>query len=325
MYAIIIEWDGRKPPTTFYKRRDALVGRVRGDKDLSPLERRSHKNADGEDKGVIIQESVIVVASETIARAMYHLVIEMIYEQTGSKDKARSQVHFGSINIVENMNLTEQDMMSLYHIQSTLGRTGRPPADELEDHDFVVTCSECVNTTYVRAKRVINCPCCFGTKITIRRNGTVNAFDCSGSKLPLIDTWVNSRFTTGNFEVPVSSADNGKPVPASPPDRINATEEAWIDTIAASGKLLSKIDNLPRESALRLLDRIFVAKCYTDDDKTNRARAEAAVDIFTRYPNFDASKVRLFSSDDEVDLFDAACFYKPSEIADLVVSLGGAS
>ncbi len=276
LYTVIIEWDGQKPPTQWYRRRDALVGGVRGDKSQSSLERRQKDGIDG----VIVQESVIICNSESLARSLAYYAH---YE--AGETLWRNGGDYPSVYIVEGSLFDtkpghEKDREIVNGIQSKLGQRGRQPAKVT----YQVTCLEemTVNATDAPRGRLINCPTCGGVHIR-SREGQPHIFNDSGQDI--FDLWLATRFAGPHFE-PATVVDNGGiDAPKVGDLLINNNDEMVIEGIKVSSDVLEiarEIAKTGRHDALLLLDAVFVGRRHNDESKRNKARIEAATQFFAQ-------------------------------------------
>ncbi|HLF28190.1 MAG TPA: hypothetical protein VJG32_17815 [Anaerolineae bacterium] len=263
-YVVLLEWDGVKPPSTYYRRLHSLAMRVRGDKAVSPIKRRS----DG--PGVIVQEGCIITPSESLARTIGLIACDAAREEGIPLTVQIAEASF------EPIRMTREDRIAMNRIEETLGKRGRPEAEI----DWTVVCMECMTTSAVHAAHAVNCPKCGAMRIRIRAGAPVKFHDAgSGDAL---DAWLRTRFSPysgGRWEIPLldkRSADR-PPTPAPTDER----EKAVVDALRGS-PLLGQIAKLDRADALCILDAVFVARGYWSAERRQEERIKAAALYFQR-------------------------------------------
>ena len=275
-YTVVIEWDGQKPPTNWYRRRDSMVGMVRGDKSQSSWDRRQRDGIDG----VIVQESVIICTSESLAMSL----ADIAYNEAGYTLEYNGG-HRPEVYIVEGETSKVQPGFSewrkvVQNIQSKLSKRGRQPAKV----DYQVTCLEEMIVSTVKAPRgrVINCPKCGGVHIRARE-GQPHAFNDNGQDI--FDLWLATRFAGPHFE-PATVVDNGGVNAPKVDDLlISQNDEMVIEGIKVSSDVLGiarQIAQTGRHDALLLLDAVFVGRRHNKEEKRNKARIEAATQFFAQ-------------------------------------------
>ena len=204
-FVIMIEWDGRIPPTKWYDRLHRMGLKVRGDKDVSPVARRMTNGLNerttsrrGDKNGVVFQEGSILCDSYSAARLIASLASEL---------GARS-VSVGNIELTD-FHMTQLDLNALEGISKTWSKRG--PKFHDDAGNYCVTCLEEGKTFEVDALATpVICPSCNGTHFTVRKGSTadvaVKAFDFDG--------WLSSRFYGTGFEIPRVSVDPDKALPS---------------------------------------------------------------------------------------------------------------
>ncbi len=280
MYIVVIEWDGLKVPTGFYHRLKALAARgVRGDKGVPALERRIAE----EKAGIIVQEGAIIVPSESLAR-----LLAMLAREYGA-----AYVQVGRVHLEKNMAPTPDDIEAMRRVEAVLGRRGRPPKKQV----WTVSCRECLTVHRVVAPTPVNCPRCGGVMISVHL-GEPPRFADPGTDI--WDTWLRTRFARGVWEpAPLS----GSEMPPAQVDVESPREHEVVTWLQKAGTFLGGIERLGRQTALQVLDAVFVARAYWSRERRQAARVAAATEYFRR--GGDPAGVVL-AEGDAPDLLDAA-------------------
>lgn len=287
MHIVLLEWDGRKPPTRWYDRLDDLGLRVRGDKEYSPVERRlSRRQSEGK-TAVVFQESTIMCESESTAKTLAHIAGSM-----------GAHVQLVSASIVD-MNLSTRDAEIMQRLDNTLGRRGRRPGDPSE---WCVTCyEECVSMKHREAFYVVSCPSCASMSFNAVPG------DVMRYKVPdgeLLEVWMRHRFSRGVFEVPETSDEY--PLPPDNPSVSKSSEQLTLNNFKTNG-LLDDIkiveDVAGRATALTILDAIFCGRTYIPEDVRKERRMRACLHIMDK----DAKAVvNIRESPTMYDILDAS-------------------
>jgi hypothetical protein len=302
MYTAIIEWDGMKPPTTFYNRLRELGLKVRGDdknKEKTPLERRS--TGDG---SVIVQEGAIFCSSKSLAREVAML----------AHDLGAAVVYVGSME-PELFHASTEDAKIHARIQSVLGRRGRPTGEKV---DWVITCLEEMRTYEVLDKRhVVNCPKCHSVKIRARI-GTQDAFiyptGRSATLTSIVDNWQRHRFSQQQFEKPITDGATSK-VPARLPSIAEDEERRIVEIMRNSPDFLSDLNLLPVETAADILDAVLGSRAHYAYEDRRDSRVRACIKLFERGIN--SSEVNLAEDDKAVDILDASAMIGTRDVTSL--------
>jgi len=323
---VILEWDGGKPPTTFYKRLHNLGLRVRGDKSISPIERRqtvvntvlahseryradmkstatfltdySRSDLETDASAVIVQEGAIICASASLAS-----VVAAIAMNCGAKN-----IMLGTTTI-EKYAMTEEDAKILNYVESVYGRKGRPTADKVQQV-WVVTCYEEGRSYPFYGKEIVTCPHCSGLKVA-GRQGDTNFVRPILQGENVFEYWVQSRFITGYFETPVYKkggnenvlAATARPTIALDEEKkvVDMIEQAYIKGFSIDGLKMSLTDM----THVDMFDAILSARAHLTKDQRKKERVNAIAKILTN-PKVDASKIRFNESPNAVDLLDAS-------------------
>lgn len=277
MWIVLIEWDGKQPPSKFYRRMDGLSFRVRGDKEVSPLLRRDTG------RGVIFQEGAILTASHSQARTIATIAIE-----EGAKN-----VSFGRCALSENFTPSHEDMQVLNRIHQVMGQRGPKPPKEI----WTVACMECAQATPIETHHPVNCPSCGGMLIHARRGQPAKFTDPGGC---VFELWLRTRFAGPHWE-PVT-IDRLGIIPPVVNEIYSDRERETADLLKAS-PAMGMLDKMSRETALRFLDGMFVNRAYTPTERRLQGRMETAVEFFKR--NGNPADFRL-TEPPQPDLVDAA-------------------
>jgi DNA-directed RNA polymerase subunit RPC12/RpoP len=276
-FIVLIEWDGKQPPNTYYRRMEGLGYKVRGDAELGPLMRR------GSGKGVIYQEGAILTAADSTARA-----IATIATEEGARN-----VSIGSVDLDEHFSITRQDAQILNRINSVMGKRGPKPPAQM----WVISCTECGQANTEETHTPINCPRCGGMLIHARPGSVVAYADPGGD---LLDAWARTRFTGAHWE---PAAVNGSGVmPPKEYEIYSDGEREAVEKLAAS-PVMKQLGAMPRELAFQFLDAIFVNRAYRDSEQRLNGRVAVATEFFKR--NGNPADFKL-TEPQHADLVDAA-------------------
>jgi len=298
MYVVLMEWDGMKPPTTYYNRLRSLGLRVRGDKEdrqLSPLDRRlkpAERGGSGTVKTIIFQESAVMCASEELSRT-----IAKYANDCGAK----------SISIVsgipEAYHMSTDDQRIMERLESMLGRRGRPTRD-MARQDWVVTCmDECTVFQVTDAVQVANCPNCKSPNI-FARPGNIPAYAIPKNG-NVVDAWKRLRFSSGRFEV----CEEGQIDPPEASALVIIGDEAKaVNLMQASKKLVDEVKLIEqtsgRKMALKMLDAVFTAREHLSDNARRDARLQAVIPLYEK--GITPQEVSVMESPIEWDVLDGA-------------------
>lgn len=300
-YIVLIEWDGKKAPSKWYRYLHKLGGRIRGgDMTLDPRERRqamyeqaveeqnkrarainhAHKRKGRranyatatEERGEIFQEGAIVCETESRAATLQALATEL---------GARSTVMFKATAFEGDSVAANKGAA---RIKAILGRRGRPE----DNSNWSILCLEHLGIESEESTGVIACPKCGGVNIRVREGNPRTFSDPNGD---LVDAWVRLRFFEGRYEIcKVDEAASVPPALSVTAALITeAAESAGVDLLRQSVDL-KFIGTLPREQGMRVLDAMFVARVY-NTEKLNKSRVEAVTKYMVNGGN--PSRVRL--------------------------------
>lgn len=256
LHIVVIEWDGNKAPSRYYRRVHALSFKVAGDKELSPIARRT---GDDGGQGVIMQEGVFLCPSESLARQIAGIAL----------DEGAINVSLGTVQFPRHFARSVEDAQILDRIEEVLGRRGRRPPEEL----WAISCMECLRVTNATTWKPVNCPHCGGLRIHARKGAVRTYRDPGGDVLA---AWRVTRFAGPHWE-PAPLASDGMTVPAAV-DILGRDEEEGAAALAHSPHL-AFIEAMPRQTALAFLDAMFCNRVY----RTTGARLQARLQVATAY------------------------------------------
>lgn len=277
---LVIEWDGEKPPTTWYNRLAKHNISVRGKTDSSgyrisnPEERRSFSGVKSfwskgfnqeEISGTIVQEGCVITASRSFA-----VYLASLAKQCGAKS-----VHIGDTQL-EKYQTSTNDAKTLQRIEGILGSRGRPMNGST--FDYVITCIECGAVNAVKdSKGVIGCPSCRAVRVKYRMG------ELMPISLPKIGTlfskWLSHRFLFRSFE-PVHIEQNGMEPPTIAIEDVTDESEMKVLKLIEKSTILSKLDKIDLELAFSILDSIFIARTYLTEEERIDIRSQAAFTLF---------------------------------------------
>jgi len=300
-YIVVIEWDGDKPPNTYYNRLRKMGLIVRGkdpQKEMSPLQRRAMKEG-----AVIAQEGAIITASRSLAREVAALA---------SEEGARS-VQISEGDPVDYF-MDAADVQVMNRVEAIYGRRGRPSGEKTK---WVVTCME-EGKTYPAENEeyaVINCPYCRGL-VTRSRQGEPDIwkFPDSGD---VFDGWMRHRFTHGEFEVPEEGGNE-------PPAKVIIThklEAATVEIMRNSARFQEQISKLPRNTAAKICDTVLCARLHSPLEVRKDRRLRACIYLFERGVN--PADVSMIEKANEVDILEAGAIIGSQQAAQLWLSVNG--
>lgn len=286
VYVLTVEWDGGRPPTTWYNRLAKIGFFVRGDKEVSPLTRRFHGG------GVVCQEGSYFCNQLSQARTLGQLA-----RQHGAK-----VVTVMEAEIVD-MEMTEADAVALERIQAILGKKGRSPALA-----WVVSCHDEMKSyaTGVR-KQPVCCPACGSTRISTRE-GAKNTVSLTGKTI--WDKWFNSRFCSGNWEEPDYQED--APAYQASLDAISTSH--YVDAnrlqtthLCQQVKEYLEAGDISLDLALRILDCGF-ALLRRDTEYRLKARIRGLTYLIKI--GWDVTSFRMAVEENDLDAVDVVDFEK---------------
>lgn len=252
-YIVMVEWDGRTPPTTWYNRLHKEGLYVRGSKDQTPLARRAQLGTSS--AGVVYQEGCIICQSEGLARS----VASYAWEQ------GATNVSVGLVRL-DQFNMSERDHAILDSLNAVWGRRGRKSS--ADQGDYVITCLEDAHSWQVESDdKPMICPQCGSPMITWRKLGMddqpglqVGSYEIglamAGSLLQL---WLDTRHQVGKFERPTSLAGLKYDLRTV----AQGVYEADVVKRFASSKLAAELQADPIVTTSDILDIMDALQCLT--------------------------------------------------------------
>lgn len=325
-YTVILEWDGEKPPSTWY-RRLAKLALSRGNKDTllgdenedSPIARRQSRN--GTSRGVMLQEGAFLCDSESLAYTIANYALNGIETVDRVTEEIKiirpAHVMIGRVEALNPIAISDADREAIDRINQVYGRRGKP----LPSTYWSVTCYECLQTHAVYAPAVAVCPKCHGTRIDVQA-GTPVQYDLKPleGRFTEFQVWAITRFgATGRMQLPASS---GRLVaPPNPhlfggPRDLSPQESAAYCAVEHPRMPLCAPDV---EGTLALMDAAYIARTRF----THQKRLEARVEALTKFIQMggEASQIaHLFAEDSaHCDILDAALLLGARYIATLLL------
>lgn len=292
---VIIEWDGAQPPGTWYNRMHRLAGKVRGDKEQSPLQRR-------EDKGIIVQEGCIITKSESLARELA-LAADELGASLVMKYEGEGDVFQG----------TRADHEVHRRVEEVLSKRGRKPKPER----WAITCLEEMAVFEKETAEPMQCPRCSGLRVHSRplgEAGSIRPFKDDGDDI--LRLWIRTRFAGPHWE-PRPIADRGLPAPDFDLIDVGAPREAKVISTLDGSELVDILAGMPRNTAIDVLDAVFIARAYHDPDR----RTEQRLTAITKFFGMGGSPIGITLPETPVpDLFDAATLLGPGRAASLMMT-----
>lgn len=260
-YLVAIEWDGKQPPSKWYRRLASFGLRVSGDKDLNPLERR-HTSFEHEGKtieGVIYQEGAIMVSSYSLACALAQYA-----KKLGAKN-----VRTVALEVLDRMESSKRDAQIMNRIENIFSKRGRPPARQ----NWAVTCLECMSVGDQEVAAVVNCHNCGGLRVNSRKGSTAVYADPGGD---VVLAWLRTRFSGPHWE-PSEIVEDGKE--ALPLELCHHDDkDGWI--AMEDSAVMDIVEKMDRQSAFLFLDAIYVSlSAYSHRERLDK-RIKAAVHYY---------------------------------------------
>lgn len=338
-FIVIIEWDGKIPPTPYYHRLRKMTSGVRGneDKDISVIARRAANMPEDDMRGLILQEGAIITPSESLAGGIAAL----------AREYGAPMVHIGEVSLKNYNRINEADRKAMDRVNEAYGRRGRPH----KAIGWMVTCMEEMSSTFVpSASYVPSCPSCGGFSITVYPANKPITYVYQvekGGEYSLINEWLVTRFGSGKFMLPypdgykmIDPSYNYNPEsPAVPPDdpvyiypvgldktvntvRISDPADSEIVGLISGSKLMEgflKIDfeeptmegmtgyNV-HDLVMNVLDGIFTSKRYYTYDQRADARIKSIMAIMA---DGYRGHIRMSEDENDIDILDASSVFAP--------------
>ena len=287
---VIVEWNGKKPPTSFYNRihEYGLYSRVakpsddEEDDSRSLLERRASRH------GVIMQEGLFIVETRSLATTIAYWA-----KRYGAEVVKIASMNFQEITGDENFG--ENDLAVLRGLEDKMSKRGPKPA---EDHgNYVVTCyDECRTYETECDSPPVMCKYCASHNIQNRRGNRV-VYPEVGSEGTIEKWWKVTRFATGQFEIPETYEPNTNKLP-SPVAEI--TPRVDMPKVVIDDNVKSEMGRAG--FYLHLMDVAFCVSKFSD-----KRRLSNRLDVLSAYAQVDGEKKFYpFSpaTDGSIDIMD---------------------
>jgi hypothetical protein len=289
-YTVVIEWDGDKPPTKWYGRLHKFGLYVRGDKEVSPLERRAHNGMRG--SGVVFQEGAITVDSLSTAKTLAFL----------ARDLGAKAVTLNRCEVLS-LEASPEDVAAFQRVQAVLSRKGRPPAAQ----NWVITCIEEAKSVETEESSPYKCPNCQSTNIRYRLGEVKRVRPIAGTDdlYAIFDYWVDCRFQNDLWEESYIDPEAPAPTGKASLDEYQNSDE--IHSLLKS-KLFSQVEGALKgklihiKDAFRFLDAAFFSMLSTQDERQER-RLKALQDYIM---GGGKEQYSLVANENEVDALDIA-------------------
>lgn len=200
-YVVVIEWNGKKPPTTFYNRlheyglwsRDRRSNQERDEVSLMTWRgNRPGSNKSDAKSGLVIQEGMIMVASYGLAQE-----IALLARKAGAVFVQVGQMY------TSDLHASVPDMEAFEERQMNISKRGPKPI--ASNGTYCVTCYEEAQTYEVETDMApMTClhQSCRSTFI-VSRFGRLPRFRKPQDGENLADYWARTRFDTGEFVIPI--------------------------------------------------------------------------------------------------------------------------
>lgn len=286
LWFVIVEWGGQQPPTTYYNWLGKLVGRVRKGRKKASQE-QGHLTGRDDGKGIIFQESAIFVPSRSLAYGIGAMMRDWYPEV---------EVLVGRGSLVADFVTTDAGRETIRRTARVLSNRGRPRKAEA----WAVTCLECLDTYQVMHSLPYQCPKCSGLNIGTRRGQRLQFVDDGRDVWEL---WLATRFQAGGrFEIARVDSTMGLPANIAP-DLFTTDKAPMLVLLDASTDLVDAVRQMPRSTALSVLDGVFVARQFYRPEQRLPERVAAV----TRFFSLGGSPAQVsLAEQPEPDLLDLA-------------------
>jgi hypothetical protein len=231
---VLIEWGGKKPPSTFYNRLHeyGLYSRRGADSsgEMSLLEWRATRHGrwkTSEHRGLVTQEGAIVVSSRTLANDI----------AAWAQEYGASVVQISSM-VIEDFTMEERDQAQFQKLKQSVAKRG---PKRLDDRGmYVITCLDCCVSYDVQLDSLpFHCMGdgqsggCGGSNIQSRlglrsvfQPYPVEQDDRFGA--PRLAWWKRTRFASEQFEVPVILEPNSERLIPVPRETVPQVDEPTL-------------------------------------------------------------------------------------------------
>jgi len=301
MQVVLIEWDGKKPPTTYYNRLESIGLVVRGnkeDRNLSPMVRREMRvpeklrTNNGDIPSIIFQEGAVMCSNEQLARTV---------AQYAHEARAKNVVIVSGMAEEYAMDVNDAKVMN--KLENMLGRRGRP-AKDMTKQNWTVTChDECAVYRVEDAKYVPTCPRCHSPNI-FSRVGDIAAYAMPTGG-DIFECWKRLRFSTGRFEVCEEGQSEAPPIFAC---SITGDDFNVVCNMERSKTFVNEIAKIEskdgRKMALKILDAVFTARNFLSDKARRDARLNAVLPLYEK--GVLPTEASIIESPNEYDMLDGS-------------------
>jgi len=315
---VMIEWDGKTPPATFYNRlhdyglysrrsrfqtKDEIL-----ESGVSLYEWRASqdgKKKNSQTRGIVLQEGMIQCSTASMAAAIKQIAINM----------NAKHVVVGNF-ISSDITMSEKDLAQFMAIETKVSKRG--PKARLEQGRYTVTCFDEAMTFEVESDSIpTHCPNCSSVKNDVRLGKQISfSWDFSSPYNNFIEDtacedifsyWVRTRLSTGKFEVPMIYDDKVHPLPfRHVGDEIEQVPQHIVSFFYYLMKekdgnipnIITDMIDTPR-SVLKLVDDIYCAGLKSlAERKLERRR------VIGDYLNLDGSNYWELQVPDDLDMVD---------------------
>ncbi len=280
-FLLLIEWDGKTPPTTWYNRLHAYGLWTRGDKEISPLARRESE------KGFIFQEGALMLRSRSFAELL-------IAEARHCKAKSISLSHITT----EDITLSPQDEAIYFKIIEDKSKRG--PKRHKDGGMYQITCLEEARTSYWKLTEApYNCQECGSTRIQYQKGKKAKSISPQANSIE--EAWITARFHSSFFQLPPIDTKKGTPIEYDPSFLANINPTAWGYAQEAT-HILTKLKVNPKLK-YRGMD---VGYCIGLLQESKEARLRRRTDTLEKYYRNGGEKYYSMSVPKNLDIIDLA-------------------
>lgn len=306
MYIVMWEWDGVKPPGTFYRRiaeAGYQISKGQGKK-VSPAQRRITRNSKIDKQQhlgahLAFQEGVFITSVESVAYYVRNLAV----------DFGATNVFLSEGTAREHYSRTPEDSAVINRVESVIGHKGPLPKAK----DWVVSCQECLMCGHVHAYSPTKCTHCPGMYI-LSRPGLPEVHKDPGG--PIIEAWARSRFKGTHWE-PVEWKNHGTTPPPLKHIKNMQLTARDRDLLQAMFDNPPAVAHLDREEAIVVLDAIFAGIRRVKPDTRISKRSLVAVNYFQL--GGEPGKFPFLTPATGGDIVDAGLILEPERVAKLML------
>lgn len=265
VFMVVIEWAGKKPPSTFYNRLHeyGLYSRAPKDTELGVLQWRSNrggKRKSSSKHGIILQEGLIAVSSMTLAKDI----------AAWAQDLGAEVVQVGHM-VVSEFQMSDKDQSAFFDLKHAVEKRG--PKSKADAGTYTITClDEVMSYTIETESKPMVCGKCGGSNILSRLGSLPNyqRYDRQYDD-ELFSYWKRTRFAGGQFEIPRLLTSSSKIIYPSP--KVLTIRNIDLPHLQLPEELIDKMD-----SSIDLAYHIWdVAWCVSRHSFTRRLDERLAV------------------------------------------------